>query len=166
MGAFLLWLVAAALVCSARALLPGWRTNVALSGRSRQQKQRSSRSLSDSDSKPSQAEEDTSLKNFIQGTTPWKGNRGILKRKFQVPSQEYAPQQVVLKVLDALQVCDDPQLDHGSCVLLEFRSPQGPLSQGKLDPAEYGRFLRNTEYGYVTCIYTYNHRHNYTPYTD
>lgn len=28
--------------------------------------------------------------------------------------------------------------------MLEFKSPAGPLSEGGLDPSEYGRFLRST----------------------
>ena len=89
---------------------------------------------------------DQDFQNYIKGTTPWKGRRDILKRRRQVPDPSYSPQQVVSKCLEALQVNDDPQLDHGCCVLLEFKSPEGPLAEGKLDPAEYARFLRTTKY--------------------
>ena len=71
-------------------------------------------------------------------------SRDILKRKKQVPDPAYAPKDVVRTCLSALQNNDDPQLDHGACVVLEFRSPAGPLSEGGLDPSEYGRFLRST----------------------
>ena len=71
-------------------------------------------------------------------------------------------------VLDALQINDDPQLDHGCCVLLAFKSPSGitldstldavilylnvnrlsgPLGESNLDPSGYGRFLRSSAYG-------------------
>ncbi|KAJ1436819.1 hypothetical protein B484DRAFT_445470 [Ochromonadaceae sp. CCMP2298] len=137
MGALLLW-VAVALVCCSNALLvPGWRSSTG----------RRTALYSDSGGARPVTEDETNLKNFIQGTTPWKGTRDILKRKKQVPSDQYVPQEVVQKVLDALQICDDPQLDHGPCVLLEFKSPKGPLATSNLDPAVYGRFLRSTEYG-------------------
>lgn len=89
------------------------------------------------------------MQNFLKGelNEPWRGSRDVLKRKKQWPLSEYSPQQVVRKVLDALQINDDPQLDHGCCVLLEFKAPGGVLAQSGLDPAGYGRFLRSTEYG-------------------
>mmetsp|Transcript_2396 Transcript_2396/g.4247 ORF Transcript_2396/g.4247 Transcript_2396/m.4247 type:complete len:210 (-) Transcript_2396:12-641(-) len=87
------------------------------------------------------------MENYMKGTMPWKGTRDILPRKKQIPSKEYSATSVVRKILDALQINDDPQLDHGCCVLLEFKSPSGPLAKTDLDPAAYGRFLRNTEYG-------------------
>ena len=93
--------------------------------------------------------DDKGLQDFLKGdgaNVPWKGTTEILKRRKQVPSSEYDPQTVVRKCLQALQTNDDPQLDHGSCVLLAFKSPFGMLSQGGLDPAGYGRFLRSTNY--------------------
>jgi hypothetical protein len=35
---------------------------------------------------------------------------------------------------------------HGACVALEFKSPAGPLAEGGLDPAAYGRFIRDSDY--------------------
>jgi hypothetical protein len=91
-----------------------------------------------------------------------------------VPLPEYSPQVAVRTVLDALQINDDPQLDHGCCVLLAFKSPSGiildstldamkvtytvslylninrlsgPLGESNLDPSGYGRFLRSSAYG-------------------
>lgn len=99
-------------------------------------------------SKTEAVENDPELKQFLEGTMnlKWKGDRMSLRRRKQVPLPEYSPQKVIEIVLRALQVNDDPQLDHGACVLLEFKSPTGPLADGGLDPAEYGRFLRDTEY--------------------
>lgn len=62
----------------------------------------------------------------------------------QYPSAELSPLDVIKKCLQALQNNDEPQLDHGACVLLEFKSPIGPLAEGGLDPAGYGHFLRTT----------------------
>lgn len=76
---------------------------------------------------------------------PWGGSREILVRKRQVPMKEYLPKDIIRICLLALQTNDDPQLDHGSSVVLEFKSNGGLLAQGKLDPSEYGRFLRTTE---------------------
>jgi hypothetical protein len=93
--------------------------------------------------------EDPNLNEYLKGeesSAAWKGSTEILKRKKQVPLSEYSPQTVVTKCLEALQCNDDPQLDHGCCVLLSFKSPTGLLSQGGLDPAGYGRFLRSTNY--------------------
>jgi hypothetical protein len=67
-----------------------------------------------------------------------------LVRKKQVPDKKYSSKDVIRICLAALQNNDDPQLDHGSCVVLAFKSPQGPLAQGNLDPSGYGRFLRTT----------------------
>lgn len=85
---------------------------------------------------------DPKLAAFLQGSTPWSGRTDILVRRKQVPDSSYGPQEVVRKCLDAFQVNDDPQLDHGCCVLLGFKSPLGPLAESGLDPAAYGRFLR------------------------
>ena len=77
---------------------------------------------------------------------PWTGDRNILKRKRQVPDPSYGPKDVVTLVLRALQSNDDPQLDHGALVTLEFKSSGGVLASTNLDPAGYGRFLRGTDY--------------------
>jgi hypothetical protein len=91
---------------------------------------------------------DPELQDYLSGSLkkPWSGNRSILKRKKQIPDAKYSPQEVVKICLDALVVNDDPQLDHGCLVVLEFKSPSGPLAEGKLDPREYGQFLRSSEY--------------------
>jgi hypothetical protein len=68
----------------------------------------------------------------------------MMKRKGQVPLPEYEPKDVVRIVLAALQNNDDPQLDHGAAVVLQFRSPSGPLGESKLDAAGVGRFFRDT----------------------
>eukprot|EP01041_Mallomonas_annulata_P002696 gene2696-5308_t len=88
------------------------------------------------------------LKNFLSGSKrgPWNGTKDILVRRGQVPSADYGPKDVIRVCLAALQNNDEPQLDHGACVVLAFKSPNGILAQDSLDPAEYGRFLRSTEY--------------------
>jgi hypothetical protein len=84
-------------------------------------------------------EADPELKQFLSGSVAkWKGTTDTLKRRKQVPDAGYTPQQVVEKCLAALEINDEPQLDHGCCVLLSFKSPTGPLAEGGLDPAEYG----------------------------
>ena len=96
-----------------------------------------------------QQQQDKKLQEFLNGEgmkAAWKGSTESLKRRKQVPSSEYDPQTVVRKCLQALQANDDPQLDHGCCVLLAFKSPFGMLTQGGLDPAGLGRFLRSTNY--------------------
>jgi hypothetical protein len=74
----------------------------------------------------------------------WSGSRDSLKRRKQVPDPSYTPADVVQLCLRALQNNDEPQLDHGACVVLEFKSPSGVLAEGGLDPAGYGHFLRTT----------------------
>lgn len=81
----------------------------------------------------------------LEGDKPWGGNTNILARKKQIPSKDYGPKDVIRICLQALQSNDDPQLDHGACVVMSFKSPSGMLSEGRLDPAQYGRFLRSTE---------------------
>lgn len=81
----------------------------------------------------------------------WKGERGILKRRNQVPDTSYTVKDVVGICMRALQNNDDPQLDHGACVVLEFRSPAGPLNDHGLNPASFGYFLRSTE-GYDSLL--------------
>lgn len=73
--------------------------------------------------------EDPSLRSFLKGNVdaPWKGTTDSLKRRKQIPLPEYDPRKVVQICLDALQVNDEPQLDHGCCVLLSFKSPNGPV---------------------------------------
>ncbi len=92
---------------------------------------------------------DPKLIEFMQGAGGkkiWKGTRDILTRRKQVPSSEYNAIDVVKICVEALKCNDDPQLDHGACVVLEFKSPNGPLSDQSLDPAAYGYFLRSSEY--------------------
>jgi hypothetical protein len=85
-----------------------------------------------------------SLRHYLsaQEKNVWKGSKTSLARKGQVPNPNYTPKDVIQVCLEALKSNDDPQLDHGACVVLEFRSPSGPLSILK-DPKEYGDFLRN-----------------------
>lgn len=66
---------------------------------------------------------------------PWGGDLAILRRKKQVPTEAYGPKDVIRICLLALQSNDDPQLDHGAAVVMQFKSPNGLLSQGGLDPA-------------------------------
>ena len=88
---------------------------------------------------------DEALANFLSGKNAerrWRGTRDILKRKGQVPRPEYSPQDVCRIVLDSLSTNDDPQLDHGACVTLEFKSPVGALADANLSPSTFGEFLR------------------------
>jgi hypothetical protein len=48
-------------------------------------------------------------------------------------------------VLKALQINDDPQLDHGAAVALQFASPDSSLALSGINAAQYGTFLRNDE---------------------
>ena len=92
---------------------------------------------------------DPKFMEFMQGAggrKVWKGTKDILTRRKQVPSSEYNVIDVVKICVEALKCNDDPQLDHGACVVLEFKSPNGPLSDQSLDPAAYGYFLRSSEY--------------------
>lgn len=91
---------------------------------------------------------DPDYQKFLAGAEgkPWKGTRIALARRGQIPLPEYSAQDVVRICLAALQNNDDPQLDHGTCVSLEFKSPMGPLAEGNLDPAAYGRFIRGSDY--------------------
>ena len=92
--------------------------------------------------------EDQGLKEFLAGpeNKKWGGVRDMLARKGQIPDEKYTPKDVVKVLLAALQDNDSPQLDHGACVVLEFRSTNGPLNDPNLDPSRYGQFLRSTEY--------------------
>jgi len=92
--------------------------------------------------------DDPGLKEFLKGpeNKKWNGIRDMLPRKGQIPLEKYTPRDVVTICLTALQNNDDPQLDHGACVVLEFKSSNGPLNDPNLDPAKYGQFLRSTEY--------------------
>ena len=100
---------------------------------------------------------DPEFEQFMSGqeAKPWKGTRIALVRKGQVPLPEYSAQDVIRICVSALQNNDDPQLDHGACVTLEFKSPTGPLAEGGLDPAGYGRFLRGTEYSSLIDFKSY-----------
>lgn len=100
---------------------------------------------------------DPEYQKFLSGPEgkPWGGTRIALSRKGQVPLPEYSAQDVVRICLAALQNNDDPQLDHGACVSLEFKSPTGPLAEGGLDPAAYGRFIRGSDYSSLIDFKTY-----------
>lgn len=67
----------------------------------------------------------------------------MLQRRGEVPDSKYSPIDVIRVVLKALQTNDYPQLDHGACVVLEFRSPNGPLAVFS-NPAELGAYLRKS----------------------
>jgi len=101
--------------------------------------------------------ESPELREFLAGPNNkrWKGTRDIMPRRNQVPKPEYSVHDVVRTCMAALQNNDDPQLDHGAAVVLEFKSPTGPLADGDLDAAAYGRFLRSDEYAslidFKTC---------------
>lgn len=92
-------------------------------------------------------ENDPDLQNFLsgQGSKTWRGTRDILKRRGQVPLPDYNPTEVVKILIKALQSNDDPQLDHGACVVLEFKSPSGPIAESGYNPAEFGNFLRSNQ---------------------
>jgi len=110
---------------------------------------------------------DKDMEEFLNGSTekPWRGSTISLGRRGQIPNARYSPADVVRICLKALQSNDDPQLDHGCCVVLQFRSPKGELfmfniinvtlskfhkgilAETNLDPAIYGRFIRsNNQY--------------------
>ena len=95
------------------------------------------------------AAEDPLFAEFMRGADSkktWRGTYDILGRRGQVPSAQYSAKEVVDIVVTALGCNDDPQLDHGACTALSFRSPGGPLADASLDPASYGQFLRSNEY--------------------
>jgi len=77
---------------------------------------------------------------------PWRGTRDILRRRGQVPTNDYEPADVCRIVLRALQSNDDPQLDHGACVALEFKSPKGLLASAGIRatfPRSYNHVLHH-----------------------
>lgn len=87
-------------------------------------------------------EQNLELKQYLEGNLPWKGTKDILGRKGQIPSSRYGALDVVKICLSALQINDDPQLDHGCCVVQAFQSPKGEIAQLEMDPAAFGRVLR------------------------
>ncbi len=115
-------------------------------------------SSSPRDKIPDTLTDDPDFQNFMAGSEgkAWNGDRKILKRKNQVPDSSYGPLDVVRIVLRALQSNDDPQLDHGALVALEFKSPKGVLATTGLDPAGYGRFLRESEYSKLIDFKSYD----------
>ena len=100
---------------------------------------------------------DESLENKIQndkelqeylsgkGAKEWKGSKSMLKRRGEMPDPTYKPIDVLRVCLKALESNDYPQLDHGACVVLEFKAPNSPLAVF-LNPAHFGSYLRNSEY--------------------
>jgi len=60
----------------------------------------------------------------------------------QWPQPELSPNEVIMMVFDALQQNDDPQLDHGCLVLLEMASEGFDARRRGLNPAQFGRVLR------------------------
>jgi hypothetical protein len=75
----------------------------------------------------------------------WEGTKVNLMRRGQVPSPKHQPVDVIRICLQALQNNDDPQLDHGACVVLGFRSATGPLAAMQ-DPYTFGKWMRESEY--------------------
>ena len=65
----------------------------------------------------------------------------MLPRRGELPSSDYSASDVAKICLKALQSNDYPQLDHGACVVLEFKSPGGPISVFT-NPAELGSYFR------------------------
>ena len=114
--------------------------------------------LSSGDEVPNALKEDPDFQNFMAGSEgkAWNGDRAILKRKKQVPDSSYSPLDVIRIILRALQSNDDPQLDHGALVTLEFKSPKGVLATTGLDPAGYGRYLRGSEYSKLIDFKSYD----------
>ena len=89
--------------------------------------------------------DDPRLKEFMagEGSKEWRGTKTGLERRGEVPDSKYTPIDVIRIVLKALQSNDYPQLDHGACVVLEFKSPSGPLAVFS-NPAELGAYLRKS----------------------
>jgi len=88
---------------------------------------------------------DPRLKEFMagEGSKEWRGTKTGLERRGELPDPKYSPIDVIRIVLKALQTNDYPQLDHGACVVLEFKSPTGPLAIFS-NPAELGAYLRKS----------------------
>ena len=89
--------------------------------------------------------QDPRLKEFMagEGSKEWRGTKTGLERRGELPDPKYSPIDVIRIVLKALQTNDYPQLDHGACVVLEFKSPAGPLAIFS-NPAELGAYLRKS----------------------
>lgn len=87
--------------------------------------------------------DDPRLKDFMagEGSKEWRGTKSMLERRGEIPDPKYSPIDVIRVVLKALQTNDYPQLDHGACVVLEFKSSTGPLAIFS-NPAELGAYLR------------------------
>lgn len=72
------------------------------------------------------------------------GRKGrVLKRRKDIPSPEYSPQQVCSKVMTALQLNDDPMLEYGAAVVIRFASSTNVA--GSLTPEKYGEYIRGGE---------------------
>ena len=87
------------------------------------------------------------LQKYLNGTAQkeWKGTKSMLQRRGELPDPKYKPIDVIRVCLKALESNDYPQLDHGACVVLEFRAPDSPL-QVFTNPAEFGTYLRGNDY--------------------
>ena len=84
------------------------------------------------------------LESFLEKKTrAWEGNWDILKRKSQVPSEEYGATDVVDVIMTSLRESDSPQLDHGPAVILSFACENGALADSNMDPSGLGSFLRS-----------------------
>ena len=90
---------------------------------------------------------DKELQDYLsgKGAKEWKGSKSMLKRRGELPDPNYKPLDVLRVCLKALESNDYPQLDHGACVVLEFRAPNSPLAVFS-NPAHFGSYLRNSEY--------------------
>ena len=87
------------------------------------------------------AVDENELKAFLEGKPrAWTGDKNIVKRKLQYPREDYAGHEVLRIILNALKNNDDPQLDHGALVVLEFAC--GKLQDSKLNPSELGSVIR------------------------
>ena len=100
-------------------------------------------SLSSSSSPTNSANDDSKLQEFLSGeySKTWRGTKTMLERRGETPSPNHNAIDVIRILLKALKSNDYPQLDHGACVLLEFKSPTGPLAVFS-NPAELGSYFR------------------------
>ena len=84
------------------------------------------------------------LESFLEKKNrAWEGNWDVLKRKSQVPSEDYCATDVVDLIMTSLRESDSPQLDHGPAVILSFAFENGALADSNMDPSGLGSFLRS-----------------------